>query len=204
MSAVDRAALNTLLGIIVPPAPDAWLLTESLIGDRWLPAWCPASSDRFVELAHTVGERWETRVGLTARRGRNRDLTHDCTALWAVVDTGNGVRALERMRPRPTLVLQEGGTLRRTAIWALAKPLAWEWTIRANRRIAHHLGGPKKFVGPAHAVHMPSTFKRDGRVVPLPIVVAEHNPQQQYLARDVVQYLRDAPDPDAWRKRSAA
>lgn len=161
---------------------------------------------RFVAVALGLGEKYETRVGLAPAAvpvvGDPRWL--DCHALWAVVDTGDGVQRLARFRTRPTLVLGEGDTRVRAAIWALSKPLKWPWTVQANKRLAHHLGGPKKFSDPDHSIRVPGSFVRDGRIVPLPIHVLEMNPTGLYTAAEVVKYLPDAPDPNAWRERSAA
>jgi hypothetical protein len=160
---------------------------------------------KFVHHLGWFGERYETRVGATAAKAPDSDpFWLPSWSLWAVVDTGDGVRRLARMRPRPTLVLQEGDTRVRTAFWALDRPLNWEWTARANRRLAHFLQGPKKFCDPDHAIRTPGSPIADGRVVPISVVVAEMNPTALYTAREVVQHLRDAPDPDAWRNRGAA
>lgn len=159
---------------------------------------------RFVRLSHGIGAHHETRVSMAPAKNTQGETWHDCHVLWAVLDSSASVEKLERFRPRPTLVLQEGDTLRRTAIWALSTPLAWDWTVRANRRLAHHFQGPKKFVEPTHALRTPGSFRRDGRVIPLPIQVAEINQDGRYTAREVVRYLRDAPDPDAWRKKREA
>ena len=90
-----------------------------------------------------------------------------------------------------------------TAVWALERPLGWEWTVRANRRLAHRIGGPKRYVEPGHLIRLPGSCLRDDRLVPLPIVV-ERLTDGLYTARQVVGNLPDAPDADAWRRHAAA
>jgi hypothetical protein len=138
------------------------------------------------------------------RDGLLTGATLPCHALWAVVDTGEGAAKLARFRPRPTIVLREGDTIKRTAVWALTRPLQWEYTVKGNRRLAHQFQGPKKFVQPDHALRTPGSFVVDGRVVPIPVVPDELNPQGLYTAAQVVKHLREPPDPNGWRKRQEA
>jgi hypothetical protein len=163
----------------------------------------PRSREGFELIATALGERHrhETFVGMSPVRVGKAVGLLPCHVLWAVVANGDGVRKLERFRPRPTLVLAEGDTFRRTAVWALARPLTWDWTVRGNRRLAHWFGGPKRFAQPDHMMRAPASYVRHGRVVPVPITVIEQNDDALYLPADVVRHLRDAPEPDAWRRR---
>lgn len=123
----------------------------------------------------------------------------DSSVLWARVESKASAARLARFDPAPTLVLREGSSARRVALWALCAPLGRGWTERANRRIAHALGGPKKWCGESFSFPVPGTVLRVGRSRPVPVVV-ESRCDGLYRPREVVGGLREAPDPEAWRE----
>lgn len=121
--------------------------------------------------------------------------------LWAQLDNGRQAKALEAFRPEPTMVLREGTSVRRVALWALwgDKPLDDDWGIRANKRIAHKLGTKKKHAEFTFTFRPPGTVLRKGREKPL-LVSVEHRSEAIYSAREVVGALQEAPAPStAWR-----
>lgn len=116
------------------------------------------------------------------------------SVLWARLDSGRSCELLQRFEPEPTLVLRDGGTLRRTALWALSRPLNYDWTLRANRRIAHRLGSKKKLGEPSFMFPAPGSLVNGKRVF------VEHASEGFYEPAQVVGQLPDAPDQDAWRR----
>lgn len=141
----------------------------------------------------------EVRLGAGSRRRRGFG-TCDCSrVLWARVGSRKEVANLRRFRPRPTLVVREGSTCRLVALWSLRRPLTYEWLVRANRRIAHRLFGPKKWAEPEFEFPVPGSCLRAGRARPVPVhaVLFEAS---VYEPRQVVGGLKDAPDPNAWRE----
>lgn len=157
---------------------------------------------RFRRLVLALAGRHDVWVGVQSRSPEHGGLTGRCHVLWCVAEGRRSCTSLTRMRPRPTLLLQQGETARMTGLWALREGLTWEWTVRANRRLAHWIRGPKRYVEPEHVVRPPGSWVREGRLLPLRVRSTLH--PEWYRAREVVGRLPDAPDPDAWRKRREA
>lgn len=122
--------------------------------------------------------------------------------LWARVESKAQKAALKAFRPAPTVVLQEGSTCRQVALWALDEPLAHDWVVRANKRLAHRFGSPKKHAAAEFMFPAPGSCLRHGRT--RPVLVREWvNPSLPiYRPRDVVARLRDAPEPHDWRNEA--
>lgn len=143
-------------------------------------------------------------VGAIPRRRPEQGYLTGASVIWARLQTAKHAETLARFNPGPTMVLREGKSPRRVALWALAEPLNLVWSERANKRVAHALGTQKKWGAAEQHFHPPGTTLVLGA---RPVRVwAEHlDPGALYLARGVVGHLRDAPDANAWKKeRSAA
>lgn len=120
--------------------------------------------------------------------------------LWARTESKVSAKRLVHMRTQPSILLREGDTARYVAFWILRKPLTHSQLERANKRIAHYLRTPKKWSdADTFTFPLPGTFLRRGRTRPVPVVL-ESMSLQQHTAKSVVGWMRDAPDPDAWRK----
>jgi hypothetical protein len=168
-----------------------------------------------VDYAFEEGDAWRRMVqragedcdvllsaGLRPRRGFGTCGTS--SVLWARVEGKKEAQALARFRPVPTLVLREGSTQRYVALWELDRELNYDWLLRANRRIAHKLFAPKKWTDAEFVFAAPGSCLRSGRSRPVPVRVESFEPAGIYRPRDVVGKLKEAPDPDAWRERTAA
>lgn len=138
-----------------------------------------------------------------SRRQRGHGTCRGARVLWARVEGKKEAAALERFRPRPTLVVREGSTSRMVALWSLRRPLSYDWLVRANRRIAHKLFGPKKWAEAEFMLPCPGSCLRTGRARPVPVHVESFDPAAIYVPREVVGGLKDAPDPNAWREAAA-
>lgn len=150
------------------------------------------------------GQAWDREPSMRAvpmvAAGNHR--LHDLSSvLWARVETGESARLLEAFRPRPTLVLRDGQTMKRTALWALHTPLNLDWVKELNRRLQHRFAAPKKFAETDFSFHPPGVFLRWGRSKPLE-VWAEHVGDGLYGAREIGGQLPQSPDPEAWAKRN--
>jgi hypothetical protein len=142
-------------------------------------------------------------VGAIPRRKPGAGYLTGANVIWARLETGKHAEALARFRPAPTMVLREGKSQRRVALWGLAEPLNMVWSERANKRVAHQLGCKKKFGESEWMFHPPGTTLVLGTK---PVQVwAEHlDPGALFMARGVVGHLRDAPAPHDWKKEKAA
>lgn len=119
------------------------------------------------------------------------------SVLWCRVEDGKALARLERFRVPPTLVLQEGSTLKRTALWALRKPLSVQDCEKANARLSYAIGTKRKTGRADFRVHVPGTVLRSGRSRPIPVVVAGGS-RELYPAGVVVKRLKDPPPPREW------
>jgi hypothetical protein len=135
------------------------------------------------------------------------DMTFEVTggrygAFWAVVTGSEQNRWLERFRPAPTMLLREGASTRRVALWWLEQSLAHDWIVRGNKRIAHTLRAVKKQADPDHMLFpVVGSCLRSGRSRPVPIVV-ERLGIDAYRPRDVVGHLKEPPPPRDWRTQA--
>lgn len=165
----------------------------------------PHAADR---LAHTAERRdrlysEEIRISMPrARRGLR--LTAQTALCWVVTDSKDAAGRLERFGHPPTLVLREGATVRKTALWLLNRPVDRERVIRANRRLAYALRCPTvKHSDPdSMTLPLPGTFLRNGRTRPVPVVVEALRPVNYTMAQ-LVGRLKDPPTADAWKERAA-
>lgn len=137
-------------------------------------------------------------VGAIPRRKPEPGYLARANVLWARLETGQHAEALARFRLAPTMVLREGKSPRRTALWALATGLTIDWAERANKRIAHRIGCKKKFAAAEHEIHPPGTTLTLG-TRPALVWVEYMDPGALFMARGVVGDLADPPNPDAWR-----
>jgi hypothetical protein len=157
------------------------------------------------ELAHYVEllEGMNADVECSMLRPRRRwGTSAKVPVLWARLDGGKRpANVLRRFRPVPTFVVREGATTRYVALWALREPVkGWEEHVRWNKRLAHHLGVPKKHAEPdGFYVPLPGSVLRAGRSRPVPVLAARVG-IETYSVEQVVGRLRDAPDPDSWRE----
>lgn len=158
--------------------------------ERAIPAW--ARGDLTVE------------ISACPRRAAEHDPmlgTLPASVVWARLESGKAADLLSRFSPAPTLVLREGKTVKRTVFWALGRPLAYDWAIRANKRVAHALDCPKKHAEPSF-MFTPPGCKVDGKLVWPEYVDPEST---LFTADQVVGRLREAPTPRDWRaERTAA
>ncbi len=162
------------------------------------------SGRRLARFVRTTDERYSSEVLLGVPAVRAAGGVWQATAFWVRVEGSEQNRWLERLRPEPTLVLREGSSSRRWALWALEHPVRWVGVNRGNRRIAHRVGAPKKWSEPERLwLPAPGACLRRDLARPVPVVV-ERLEAVAYSPLEVVGRLKDAPDPDAWMKTRGA
>lgn len=207
--APDREVLTALWLMLVVPGQHtrvSWSLPGEPL-DRGLhidiKAGTPYARTLFMDtvLAKAQDRDVTVSAGLRCREGFGS--CDSARVLWARVEGKREAQALARFRPVPSIVLREGSTSRYVALWQLRNPLGYEWLVRANRRIAHKLFAPKKWVAPEFEFAVPGSCLRAGRSRPVPVRV-ESLSDVVYTPRQVVGALKEAPDPAAWRDKVAA
>jgi hypothetical protein len=159
--------------------------------------------DRYLGLIEYLGETEEVRVSLVPRPERGWGTASRSNVLWVRAESKRQLEALRRLQARPTIVLREGGNMGYLAIWELEAPIGYDQTVRWNKRLAHAIRAPKKYAEPEELFVPPGACLRDGRARPVPIVFAGGS-GRVWAPEQVVGRLRDAPDPEAWRKSQQA
>lgn len=158
----------------------------------------------WLRMVQRMSEDRDVLLSAGSRRRRGFGTCASASVLWCRVEGKSQERELLRFRPSPTLVVREGSTSRRVALWALRRPLEFDWLDRANRRIAHRLWAPKKWSAAEFQFPAPGSCLRVGRSRPVPIVAEWFDPVALFSPRQVVGALREAPSPNAWRGDVAA
>lgn len=170
-----------------------WLLLwgrDSELHEVKLPeatCWIPCPNQRaLIRLLDAPG----CTLSLVPRTQQDSLSWGDSHLLWCHLRTSEAEQELERFRPAPTAVLREGRTQHRWALWSLSRPLCGSWIQRGNDRINHRLRGLRRDGNPEAL--MPSPFSdRWSTEFWWPAV---------YTAKAVVGHLREAPDPNGWKR----
>jgi hypothetical protein len=158
---------------------------------------------RIVEFVRTTDERYSSEVVLGVPAVRAAGGVRAATAFWVRVEGTKQNEWLQRFKPQPTVILREGGSSRRWALWALDHPIRWTGVDKGNRRIAHRLRAPKKWAEPERLwLPAPGTCLRRGVSRPVPVVV-ERLEVCSFAPLDVVGRLADPPAADAWMQQRA-
>jgi hypothetical protein len=141
----------------------------------------------------------DVRLSTGVRRRREFGSCGDAAVLWVRTEGKAQAAALKRFRPSPTVVLSEGSTSRKVALWSLDRPWGFEVIERANRRLAYALRTAPKWSVLEFDFAAPGSCLRAGRARPVPVVVEWMDARGVYTARQVVGALKEPPSRDAWR-----
>lgn len=141
-------------------------------------------------------------VSLVPRTARDDYALGHAHVLWCRVETPDSCQRLQRFRAGPTLVVREGASSRRTALWWLSEPLYGDWITRATERLTYALKGRRRAADISALMPSPWTRLTYGRKRPSPTFI-EYESDARMSARQIVGGLPDAPSPDAWRERAA-
>ena len=191
-----------MLQAVLSP-PKGFLALSTPYGDYWLSVGLPEGLRACCE---AFGYRGGLSLGAVGTQEKSFRRLADAQALWVRTESKRSQELLSRFRPKPTLIVREGQTVRCTAFWALREGLSTERTFggemspveNANRQLAHALGCPKKHCNPWFRFTPPDTIDRSGKK-PVPVHVMWEG-DGLYEAAEVVSHLAAAPDPNAWRE----
>ena len=154
--------------------------------NTWVPcAQAPAMLERLL-----CQEGYDTTVSPVARSNKHEDDWGPSWCAWCHCTTKESVRLLDAFPPAPTLVIREGDTIKRWALWALSRPLVGEWILKANERLSYRLKGLRRDASPT--VLIPSPYNGGNHV-------AAYTDGAYYHPKAVVGGLRDAPE-RKWRR----
>lgn len=116
--------------------------------------------------------------------------------LWVRVETRKAAEKLLAFEPKPTLILRDGLTVKRTAFWWLSRELPEPWLKRATERLAHHFGAPRMYADPARF-----NFAPPGSTVGVQPIGYERMTLDLWHPNQIVGGMKDAPNLEEARRR---
>jgi hypothetical protein len=149
--------------------------------------WIPCERTR--ALVRLLTARRDVHVSPVPRNAQDPFALAPSWVLWARLERPACAERLARLPVSPTLVVREARSSRRTALWALSRPLSAPWVTRGNERLSHACQG-RRGAADASALIV-SPFARENWI--------EYESGQISTARQIVGRLRDAPPTDGWR-----
>lgn len=149
--------------------------------------------DRTVAVILKQGKCSDTFVGVAPRvrrSGKAEDVGH-VHVLWVDLDTPEAVAAADSFPMPPSILVNSGNGQHR--YWVLDGPHDPTEAVRANRRLAHHLGGDLNCTDSARVMRAPGTFNFKDPENPKPVTVERVN-LETYSLDTLVGHLPDPPD----------
>jgi hypothetical protein len=169
------------------------------VAHSWFDARGPARRRLIADTVRRLDERYSPEITMCLpRKERGWGSVTACTVLWARVEGSEQIERARAFSPSPSLVLQDGGSSRRLLLWALARPLGWSDTVRANKRLAYALHAVQKWSDPEELrIPVPGTCLRMGRSRPVPVRVGRLS-LEMFTPRELVGQLKDPPENKWW------
>jgi hypothetical protein len=140
-----------------------------------------------------------TGVLLRDRRAGGRDAVSTAHLVFVEIDAPDAERKLAGFH-RPTVVIGSGTPGHVHAYWHLRQPVEVVELERANRRLAHRLGGDSASVDAARILRPPATLNHKHRP-PAAVRVLDTHAAQRYELGDLIDGL---PDPEGSPVRGLA
>jgi hypothetical protein len=172
-------------------------LRRGEMGRVFLAAHSAAGATRFIR---RLAGRTDVYVGvaLRGRRSGGRDAVAGSHLAFVEIDSPDAQHALARFPHAATMVIASGTPGHLHAYWALRAPVSVPVLERANRRLAHHLGGDLASVDAARILRPPESLNHKHR----PPAAVELLAFDQALRYDVDELVDALPDPPGRPRRS--
>lgn len=202
MTAREIDALFTLTGGAFDPNTyrEFWIAPADQFSDGkrlWVATGQRAEFERKLQAVSLLGG-W---VSLIPRLHQDRHFIDRSAVAWVRIETGAARASLAAFTPEPTLILQDGDTLKCTALWWLSTELNRAYLLKANERLAHALGGVKAATFPEGWISPPGPGT-DVRVAHLD-VDARYHPNQLVGDERPDGRLADPPPKRNFRRRGS-
>jgi hypothetical protein len=131
-------------------------------------------------------------VALRDRRAGGRDAIGHCHLLFVEIDGPDAQRRIDDFPFPPTATIASGGPARRHCYWQLRTPIAALECERANRRLAHRLGGDPVAVDASRLLRPPGSW--NWKYNPgAPVRLLELDSWRRYDLAELVDSLADPP-----------
>jgi CHC2 zinc finger/RepB DNA-primase from phage plasmid len=191
----DLMDLRRYLNVLAGPQPDARLLEIRFalhhrnMGRVFIAAPSATGAARFIS---RLSARTDVYVGvaLRGRRSGGREAIERSHLAFVEIDTPGAEARLERFLHRPAIVIASGSIGHVHAYWQLASAVGVVELERANRRLAHHLGGDPASVDAARILRPPQSLNHK-HTPPAPVRLLALDPARRYQIADLVDGLSD-------------
>ncbi len=136
---------------------------------------------------------------LRSRYAGGRDAVAEPQLAWVEIDRADALERLQRFSRVPSMIVSSGTAGHAHAYWRLDRPVDVAELERANRKLAHRLGGDLASVDAARILRPCGTLNHK-RQPPTPVSLVAHHPTYRYPLAELV---HDLEDPPASRSRAA-
>jgi hypothetical protein len=196
-AAADAQALDSYLRMLAGPAPGARLLEIRFalrhrdMGRLFIAAHSAPGAARLIR---RLAVRTDVYVGvcLRSRRAGGRDAIDRAHLAFVEIDAPDALERLQAFRAPPTAIVSSGSAGHAHAYFALSAPVTVLELERANRRLAHALGGDLASVDAARILRPPSS-RNHKHPPPAPVKLVEFDPVRRYDVDELAAGLEDPP-----------
>ena len=196
-TATDAQALDSYLRMLAGPAPGARLLEIRFalryrdMGRLFIAAHSAPGASRLIR---RLAARTDVYVGvcLRTRRAGGRDAIDRSHLAFVEIDTPDALDRLRAFRHPPSMIVSSGSAGHAHAYFTLSAPVTVPELERANRRLAHALGGDLASVDAARILRPPSSWNHK-HSPPAPVELIELDQARRYDLDQLVDGLDDPP-----------
>lgn len=192
---IDAQALDRYLRVLAGPAPGARLLEIRFalryrdMGRLFIAAHSAPGASRLIR---RLAARTDVYIGvcLRARRAGGREAIDRSHLAFVEIDTTDAIHRLRAFRHPATMIVSSGSAGHAHAYFTLSAPVAVPELERANRRLAHALGGDLASVDAARILRPPSSWNHK-HSPPAPVELIELDQTRRYDLDQLVDGLED-------------
>ncbi len=196
-AAVDAQALDNYLRMLAGPAPAARLLEIRFalryrdMGRLFIAAHSALGASRLIR---RLAARTDVYIGVCLRtcRAGGRNAIDRSHLAFVEIDTKDALDRLRAFQHPPSMIVSSGTAGHAHAYYTLSAPVTVPELERANRRLAHALGGDLVSVDAARILRPPSTWNHK-HSPPTPVGLIELDPTRRYDLDQLVDGLDDPP-----------
>jgi hypothetical protein len=196
-AAVYAEALDRYLRMLAGPAPGARLLEIRFalrhrdMGRLFIAAHSAPGASRLIR---RLAIQTDVYVGacLRSRRAGGRDAIDRSHLAFVEIDRPDALDRLRAFRHRPSMIVTSGSPGHAHAYYTLSAPVTVSELERANRRLAHSLGGDLASIDAARILRPPSSWNHK-RSPPVAVELVEFDQARHYDLSELVDGLDDPP-----------
>jgi hypothetical protein len=204
-TAQDARSLDSYLRLLAGPAPGGRLLEIRFalrhrdMGRVFIAAHSAPGASRLIR---RLAMRTDVYIGVSLRdrRSGGRDAIGRSHLAFVEIDTPDALDRLRAFQHPPTMIVLSGTPGHAHAYFALSAPITPPELERANRRLAHALGGDLASVDAARILRPPSTWNHKYSPAAL-VELIELDRTRRY---DLDQLIDTLSDPPGQRSTAAA